>query len=124
MDIEGPGLVDDGTQCGDSLVCLSQCCVAVSQISTMPCETASNGLVCSCNGVSDTHGLIYALQYLIILLYLVYTCTYRYATIGDCVLVMWALLELAVKHHLQDQVSRVHVSFSLMIISSASPKTR
>ena len=36
----------------------------------------------------------------------------------ECVLVMWGLLELAVRHHSQDQVdqvSSVHVSFSLMI---------
>ena len=51
MDTQNPGLVEDGTRCGDGLVCLSQQCVSVSQIAKMSCEPAPNGLVCSGNGV-------------------------------------------------------------------------
>lgn len=53
MDIESPGLVEDGTRCGDGLVCQSQQCVDVSQITAPQCDTAPNGLVCSGNGVSQ-----------------------------------------------------------------------
>ena len=52
MDIVSPGLVQDGTRCGDGLVCLAQQCVAVSQITTPQCNVASNGEICSGNGVS------------------------------------------------------------------------
>jgi hypothetical protein len=51
MDIESPGLVEDGTRCGNGLVCRSQRCVSVSQITTPQCATAPNGQICSGNGV-------------------------------------------------------------------------
>ena len=61
MDIESPGLVEDGTRCGNGLVCLSQRCVSVSQITTAQCAAAPNGQICSGNGVchSKFHYLCY-----------------------------------------------------------------
>ena len=51
MDIESPGLVEDGTRCGDGLVCQSQQCVSVSDHTTPQCDVAPNGFICSGNGV-------------------------------------------------------------------------
>ena len=51
-DVMSPGLVHDGTKCSDDRVCLSQQCVPLSEITTLACEAASNGLICSGNGVS------------------------------------------------------------------------
>ena len=50
-DTMSPGLVQDGTKCGSDLICLSQDCVPVSQITSISCNSASNGLTCSGNGV-------------------------------------------------------------------------
>ena len=47
-----PGLVQDGTKCDNDRVCLTQECVPVTDITTLACEAASNGLICSGNGVS------------------------------------------------------------------------
>ena len=47
-----PGLVQTGTRCGNNMVCLSQRCIPVSQLTTLSCATGSNGQVCSGNGVS------------------------------------------------------------------------
>ena len=47
-----PGLVQDGTKCDDNRVCLAQECVPLTDIITLSCEAASNGLICSGNGVS------------------------------------------------------------------------
>ena len=47
--------MEDGTQCGSGMACLSQSCVPVSQITTAMCDleaTSSNRSVCSGNGVS------------------------------------------------------------------------
>ena len=47
--------MEDGTQCGSGMACLSQRCVPVSQIATAMCDleaTSSNQSVCSGNGVS------------------------------------------------------------------------
>jgi len=49
-----PGLVRDGTRCGNGLVCRSQRCISVSQLTSLTCPSGSNGQVCSGNGVS--HG--------------------------------------------------------------------
>ena len=46
-----PGLVQDGTKCGNDLVCLSQECVPVSRITSVMCDASADGLVCSGNGV-------------------------------------------------------------------------
>lgn len=48
MDTESPGLVEDGTKCGNGQVCQSQRCVSVT---TAQCATAPNGQICSGNGV-------------------------------------------------------------------------
>ena len=47
-----PGLVQDGTKCGNNQICRSQQCIPVSQLTTLSCPTGSNGQVCSGNGVS------------------------------------------------------------------------
>lgn len=57
MDIESPGLVEDGTRCGDGLVCLSEECVSISQLATSPCSVAPNGEICSGNGVSQVNSV-------------------------------------------------------------------
>ena len=46
-----PGLVQDGTKCDNDRVCLTQECVSVTDITTLACGAASNGLICSGNGV-------------------------------------------------------------------------
>ncbi len=51
-DVMSPGLVQDGTKCDNDRVCLTQECVPVTDITTLACEAASNGLICSGNGVS------------------------------------------------------------------------
>lgn len=51
-DVMSPGLVQDGTKCDNDRVCLSQECVPLSEITSLACEAASNGLICSGNGVS------------------------------------------------------------------------
>ena len=50
-DVMSPGLVQDGTKCGNDLVCLSQECVPVSRIASVMCDASTDGLVCSGNGV-------------------------------------------------------------------------
>ena len=50
-DVMSPGLVQDGTKCDNDRVCLTQECVPVTDITTLACEAASNGLICSGNGV-------------------------------------------------------------------------
>ena len=50
-DVVSPGLVQDGTKCGTDQVCLSHACVPVSTIISSTCDVASNGVVCSGNGV-------------------------------------------------------------------------
>lgn len=56
-----PGLVEDGTKCGNNQVCLSQMCVPVSQITSSACEAAANGLICSGNGVSPCINILGAM---------------------------------------------------------------
>lgn len=60
-----PGLVQDGTKCDNDRVCLSQMCVPVSQITTLACEAASNGLICSGNGVSPSINILCKLDIII-----------------------------------------------------------
>lgn len=58
-DVMSPGLVQDGTKCGNDRVCLSQKCVPLSEITTLTCEAALNGLICSGNGVSPSVTLLH-----------------------------------------------------------------
>ena len=48
-----PGLVAEGTRCGQDMVCSEQSCVALSSLNIPTCPTA-NGQMCSgsTNGVS------------------------------------------------------------------------
>ena len=62
-DVMSPGLVQDGTKCASDQVCLSQECVSVSQITTQACEAASNGLICSGNGVNPSISFAYRCVY-------------------------------------------------------------
>ena len=51
-DAMSPGLVLDGTKCGNGQVCDAQRCVAATI--TNQCDSGSNGQICSGNGVSST----------------------------------------------------------------------
>ena len=109
VDVEGPGLVQDGTQCGNGMACLSQRCVPVSQITTMPCETTnSNSSVCSGNGVSHRMWYIAVLSSMMVGIF-------RCATIVQHVPAMWALRVLAVRHLLQDQEVSSIILYSVHI---------
>ena len=53
IDVKNPGLVEDGTKCDTDMACLSQECVSVCFLSQFqPCNLASNGQMCSGNGVN------------------------------------------------------------------------
>jgi disintegrin and metalloproteinase domain-containing protein 12 len=54
-----PGLIRDGTKCGDFMICLNSECVNASVVKGPPCPVGSNGEVCSGQGVSVrlVHGL-------------------------------------------------------------------
>lgn len=82
-----PGLVQDGTKCGTNQVCLSLECVPVSTITSNTCAAASNGFVCSGNGVS--HVSPSAAMPSIEMNITVYIITIlRFATTTEAVLVM------------------------------------
>ena len=124
MDIESPGLVEDGTRCGDGLVCQSQQCVSVT--TTPQCSTGSNGQVCSGNGVSSsvhfchtwpcTPRLVNALYLYNIDLPIQLSdntsdqCSlfYRYVTIKELVLATSVTLDLPVRPPLMDQEVLFH----------------
>ena len=42
-----PGLVAEGTRCGQDMVCSEQSCVALSSLNIPTCPTGSNGQICS-----------------------------------------------------------------------------
>ena len=56
VDTNSPGLVLDGTKCGNSRMCQDQKCISISQITTLSCPIGSNRQVCSGNGQCNNHG--------------------------------------------------------------------
>ncbi|XP_064381909.1 zinc metalloproteinase-disintegrin-like EoMP06 isoform X2 [Halichondria panicea] len=56
-DAVNPGLVDEGTKCGDEMVCFQRQCVPLTSLNIPPCSVGSNGLSCSGNGVCNTDNM-------------------------------------------------------------------
>ena len=52
-DVISPGLVMDGTKCGNEMLCVAQQCRAISSLSITACPVGENGETCSGNGVCN-----------------------------------------------------------------------
>ena len=46
------GLVQDGTKCGDGLMCMNKNCVPVTTLPPLNCPGTSDGVICSGHGVN------------------------------------------------------------------------
>ncbi|XP_062518538.1 uncharacterized protein LOC134193719 [Corticium candelabrum] len=47
------GLIDDGTKCGDNMICISHVCTDISSQNISDCPRGSNRQICSGNGVCN-----------------------------------------------------------------------
>ena len=46
------GLVQDGTKCGEGLMCMDKNCVPVTTLPPLKCPGTKDGIICSGHGVS------------------------------------------------------------------------
>ena len=46
------GLVQDGTKCGEGLMCVNKNCVPVTSLPTLSCPGTKDGIICSGHGVN------------------------------------------------------------------------